>query len=706
MLFGNMLKQIKNAENYLIQAVMAMKENFESVETDDLIPTKDNSKRKSESKGTQTTAVPNDLASISEAEMFTMNLHMFRPPIDEELWQDLLQEVAQAVKLRKVFSIYGICPGLAEELEARNWVQKLYPSQKRKCSSSNVDDTKRNLLSDILKHVSPNFLWLDKKTTFFFKPDYYYNKISRTEPFDFTSKIALAKIWDNIRWFDEDNANSAKFFCPRSFILDNVFEREAFRDDFRLTVYLSFLTYLIGLYNMKEIFCKKSQHKVDCLDFAIHYVRSAIDAKEHNDIDCPVYHSKIVYPPVFTDNYRKIYMQVMDRTAKIELDDAVQIERYLSDIRMMAPKIREHFPYAKDDGNCNLWIVKSSNSHCGNMMKIFNNEIAIHSHVEQFSTKTFIVQKYIERPLLIHNTKFDVRQYFMVSMDLDTFNVWFYRNCYLKLSGTEYDLNDFSEQIHITNHTVQRKYQPDSDRAPELPAHNMMIQEEFQEYLKSIGAETMWSERIYPGMVNCIRSIVKASFDDLTYVKYNFELYGADFMMTEDFYPILIEINAIPDLRHSTESTRIVNTELVEDLVKVIVDLPNNKSIDTGNFENILTYKMPLMPPNNSNFMIVGQNLDTMKKLHPPASKSSVCSPVSLSQGHRKNRVPVDRKLVRTASLSERPLVPSVASKSMNSTQSAQTGRRKRKVERPTTATDIMEEYIKVQRINRPFKFM
>ena len=87
------------------------------------------------------------------------------------------------------------------------------------------------------------------------------------------------------------------------------------------------------------------------------------------------------------------------------------------------------------DGLLNLWIVKPGCSSRGRGIAISNRLERILGLVghgagarqARYVTSTtsntnctvagrFVVQKYIERPLLIYNTKFDIRQWVLVSL--------------------------------------------------------------------------------------------------------------------------------------------------------------------------------------------------------------------------------------------------------------------------------------------------
>lgn len=169
--------------------------------------------------------------------------------------------------------------------------------------------------------------------------------------------------------------------------------------------------------------------------------------------------------------------------------------------------------------------------------------------------------------MLIYNTKFDIRQYFLTFVNNGFFSVFMYKDCYIKFSSQEFTLHDFHESIHLTNHAIQQLYQ-NGVRDSRLPSHNMWSLHEFIQYLKKTNREELWYESIYPSMKKNIMAIVLASLEETEFENNSFELNGADFLIGYDYGVSLLEINSAPDLSFTTPTTKEICTKVMQDIVK------------------------------------------------------------------------------------------------------------------------------------------
>ncbi|KAG0714795.1 Tubulin glycylase 3A [Chionoecetes opilio] len=229
---------------------------------------------------------------------------------------------------------------------------------------------------------------------------------------------------------------------------------------------------------------------------------------------------------------------------------------------------------------------------------------------DEFRKKCVPLSPSAERPLLIHNTKFDIRQWFLVT-DWNPLHVWVYRECYLRFCSQQFDLSNNNEAVHLSNNAIQCKYL-NGERSGELPEENMWDVHQFKEYLRGVKRERKWEEVIYPGMRDALVAAMLAAQVEMDSFKHGFELFGADFMLTEDLRPWLIEINSSPCMAATTSVTRRMCAQCLQDVIKVVVDYRNNKTADTGLFE--LAYRdsersIPNPPYLGVNLQVVGRQI-------------------------------------------------------------------------------------------------
>tara|TARA_B110000285_G_C14867621_1_gene487612 strand:- start:390 stop:689 length:300 start_codon:yes stop_codon:yes gene_type:complete len=96
-----------------------------------------------------------------------------------------------------------------------------------------------------------------------------------------------------------------------------------------------------------------------------------------------------------------------------------------------------------------MWILKPENENRGRGIELVNSyKDLISKMCGKIQGENFIIQKYIERPLLYYGRKFDIRVLGLID---DEKNFFLYKPCYLRTSSNNYTLNDQSKFIHLTN---------------------------------------------------------------------------------------------------------------------------------------------------------------------------------------------------------------------------------------------------------------
>ena len=186
----------------------------------------------------------------------------------------------------------------------------------------------------------------------------------------------------------------------------------------------------------------------------------------------------------------------------------------------------------------------------------------------KIKSKQFVIQKYIEQPLLYKKKKFDIRLFILVSQ---SGKLYVFRESYIRVSAYEYSLDDMQKFGHLNNIAIQ-KYSKDYDQEKAI-----ISVKELERYINQTKDPHFNFEVHIRPKLNQIVAIMGALLMQKFTVssrsnKNNFEIFGLDFMIDQFFKVWLIEANTNPAITTNNSFLDQLIPRMLDDAFKLTLD--------------------------------------------------------------------------------------------------------------------------------------
>jgi len=205
-------------------------------------------------------------------------------------------------------------------------------------------------------------------------------------------------------------------------------------------------------------------------------------------------------------------------------------------------------------GGKGRWIVKPPALARGEGIKVINKWSQIPN------TRPLIVQRYVARPYLINETKFDLRLYLLVT-SVNPLRLYLYDDGLVRFASNKYSNESSKVQdlfTHLTNYSINKKSATyvSNEESEEEKGHKWTLKTLWRHFdAAGIDHSVIW-EKIKDLMIKTVLSaetnLVNLHNSNVASKYSCFELFGFDILLDSKLKPWLLEVNISPSLHSSS----------------------------------------------------------------------------------------------------------------------------------------------------------
>lgn len=305
---------------------------------------------------------------------------------------------------------------------------------------------------------------------------------------------------------------------------------------------------------------------------------------------------------------------------------------------------REAASAAKKRGE-NMWIVKPALLNRGRGIQVFGSARAVEVFLRtKKANNHWVVQKYIERPLLVRGRKFDIRLLVLVTSD---HRVWMYRDSYVRTSSVEYNgAADTADRCqHLVNDAVQSTYESygtyeDANKLS-LPELQTVLDDQPLDDGRVLSVE----DDLWPAMQATVQQVfccaLTQHFAPAPPGGGMFELFGLDFMVeASKGQVLLIEVNTQPALGRHGHVLQQMIPQLLEETMQKAVDPIFPPPADATPPAPLDRFELVSVPPSPTMRSSASVRPSTANAASPSAQRKTAPTPTppTTSSGSRSDR--------------------------------------------------------------------